>query len=158
MNLYTVFGSKITSAPWYFSYGHGLLIWSELHQDYRDHLASFSLVGLGFTYTCARRSCQPVFFLHFFWVVCGCGWSNIVFVFFSSRMFHPMITDIQRKFRNLTSDYTESCCWRSVNQEMWSHRCDTAEMCDMSIWRVGIARNAVFFHSFVSSLAGKVTS
>ena len=33
----------------------------------------------------------------------------------------------QRKFRNLTSDYTESCCWRSV-QEMWSRRCDTAEM------------------------------
>ena len=57
----------------------------------------------------------------------------------------------QRKFRNLTSDYTESCCWRSVNQEMWSHRCDTAEMCDMRIWRVGIARNAVFF-SIVSWL------
>ena len=45
----------------------------------------------------------------------------------------------QRKFRNLTSDYTESCRWRSVNQEMWSRRCDTAEMCDMRIWRVGIA-------------------
>ena len=39
--------------------------------------------------------------------------------------------DNQRKFRNLTSHYTESCCWRSVNQEMWSHRCDTAEMWDM---------------------------
>ena len=50
----------------------------------------------------------------------------------------------QRKFRNLTSDYTESCCWRSVNQETWSRRCDTAEMWDMRIWRVGIARNAVF--------------
>ena len=37
----------------------------------------------------------------------------------------------QRKFRNLTSDYTESCCWRSVNQEMWSRRCDTAEMWDI---------------------------
>ena len=30
---------------------------------------------------------------------------------------------------------------------MRSRRCDTAEMCDMRIWRVGIARNAVFFHS-----------
>ena len=64
----------------------------------------------------------------------------------------------QRKFRNLTPDYTESCCWRSVNQEMWSRRCDTAEMWDMRIWRVGSARNAVFFHSFVASLAGKVSS
>ena len=53
---------------------------------------------------------------------------------------------IQRKFRNLTSDYTESCRWRSVNQEMWSRRCDTAEMCEMRFWRVGIAQNAVFFH------------
>ena len=64
----------------------------------------------------------------------------------------------QRKFRNLTSDYTESCCWRSVNQEMWSRRCDTAEMCDMRFWRVGSARNAVFFHSFVASPARKVRS
>ena len=62
----------------------------------------------------------------------------------------------QRKFRNLTSDYTESCCWRSVNQEMWSRRCDTAEMC--RIWRVGSARNAVFYHSFVASPARKVRS
>ena len=58
----------------------------------------------------------------------------------------------QRKFRNLTSDYTESCCWRSWSQEMWSRRCDTAEMWDMRIWRVGSARNAVFFHSFVGWL------
>ena len=64
----------------------------------------------------------------------------------------------QRKFRNLTSDYTESCCWRSVNQEMWSRRCDTAEMWDMRIWRVGSARNAVFFHSFVASQVRKVRS
>ena len=64
----------------------------------------------------------------------------------------------QRKFRNLTSDYTESCCWRSVNQEMWSRRCDTAEMWDMRIWRVGSARNAVFYHSFVASPARKVRS
>ena len=64
----------------------------------------------------------------------------------------------QRKFRNLTSDYTESCCWRSVNQEMWSRRCDTAEMWDMRIWRVGSARNAVFFHSFVASPTRKVRS
>ena len=64
----------------------------------------------------------------------------------------------QRKFRNLTSDYTESCCWRSVNQEMWSRRCDTAEMWDMRIWRVGSARNAVFFNSFVASKARKVRS
>ena len=68
------------------------------------------------------------------------------------------IADYQRKFRNLTSDYTESCCWRSVNQEMWSRRCDTAEMWDMRIWRVGSARNAVFFHSFVASQARKVRS
>ena len=39
-----------------------------------------------------------------------------------------MIWYDQRKFRNLTSDYTERCCWRSLNQEMWSRRCDTAEM------------------------------
>ena len=64
----------------------------------------------------------------------------------------------QRKFRNLTSDYTESCCWRFVNQEMWSRRCDTAEMWDMRIWQVGSARNAVFFHSFVASPARKVRS
>ena len=64
----------------------------------------------------------------------------------------------QRKFRNLTSDYTETCCWRSVNQEMWSRRCDIAEMWDMRIWRVGSARNAVFFHSFVASPARKVRS
>ena len=68
------------------------------------------------------------------------------------------VRDSQRKFRNLTSDYTESCCWRSVNQEMWSRRCDTAEMWDMRIWRVGSARNAVFFHSFVASPARKVRS
>ena len=41
---------------------------------------------------------------------------------------------------------------------MIQQRCDTAEMCDMRIWRVGIARNAVFFHSIVASLAGKVSS
>ena len=51
----------------------------------------------------------------------------------------------QRKFRNLTSDYTESCCWRSVNQEMWSRRCDTAEMWDMRIWRVGRVREMLCF-------------
>ena len=28
---------------------------------------------------------------------------------------------------------------------MWSCRCDTAEVCDMRLWRVGIARNAMFF-------------
>ena len=28
-------------------------------------------------------------------------------------------------------------------------------MCDMRFWRVGIARNAVFFHSLAASLAGK---
>ena len=71
---------------------------------------------------------------------------------------HPFCASSQRKFRNLTSDYTESCCWRSVNQEMWSRRCDTAEMWDMRIWRVGSARNAVFFHSFVASQARKVRS
>ena len=70
----------------------------------------------------------------------------------------PKDIHVQRKFRNLTSDYTESCCWRSVSQEMWSRRRDTAEMRDMRIWRVGSARNAVFFHSFVASLAGKFSS
>ena len=75
------------------------------------------------------------------------------------EFFHGKIGAIyQRKFRNLTSDYTESCCWRSVNQEMWSRRCDTAEMCDIRIWRVGSARNAVFYHSFVASPARKVRS
>ena len=64
----------------------------------------------------------------------------------------------QRKFRNLTSDYTESCCWRSVNQEMWSRRCDIAEMWDIRIWRVGSARHAVFYHSFVAPPARKVRS
>ena len=64
----------------------------------------------------------------------------------------------QRKFRNLTSDYTESCCWRSVNQQMWLRRCDIAEMWDMRIWRVGSARNAVFYHTFVTSPAPKVRS
>ena len=47
---------------------------------------------------------------------------------------------VQKKFRNLTSDYTESCCWRSVNQEMRSRRCDTAEMRDMRFWRVGTSQ------------------
>ena len=64
----------------------------------------------------------------------------------------------QRKFRNLTSDYTESCCWRSVNQQMWLRRCDIAEMWDMRIWRVGSARNAVFYHTFVTSPGPKVRS
>ena len=77
----------------------------------------------------------------------------------SWQLTHVYTLFYQSKFRNLTSDYyTESCCWRSVNQEMRSRRCDTAEMCDMRIWRVGIARNAMFFHSFVASLAGKVSS
>ena len=57
---------------------------------------------------------------------------------------NPKMMVYQRKFRNLTSDYTESCCWRSVNQEMWSRRCDTAEMWDMRIWRVGSAKCFVF--------------
>ena len=75
--------------------------------------------------------------------------------FYGSRPLISKYTSIgvyQRKFRNLTSDYTESC------QEMWSRRCDIAEMWDMRIWRVGSARNAVFFHSFVASPARKVRS
>ena len=56
----------------------------------------------------------------------------------------------QKKFWNLTSDYNESCRWRSVNREMWSRRCDTAEMCEMRFWRIGIVRNAVFVHSFMA--------
>ena len=56
----------------------------------------------------------------------------------------------RRKFKNLT------CCRRSANQEMWSRRCDTAEMCEMRrIWRVGIAGNVVFFQNFVASPARK---
>ena len=69
-----------------------------------------------------------------------------------------IMSSYQRKFRNLTSDYTESCCWRSVNQQMWLRRCDIAEMWDMRIWRVGSARNAVFYHTFVASPARKVRS
>ena len=66
--------------------------------------------------------------------------------------FNYKIISYQRKFRNLTSDYIESCRWRSVNQEMWSRTCDTTEMCEMKkFWRVGIARNAVCFHSFAGS-------
>ena len=62
-----------------------------------------------------------------------------------------LVSRYQMTFRNLTSDYTESCRWRSVNQEMWSRRCDTAETCEMRrFWRVGIARNVVFFHSFMA--------
>ena len=55
-------------------------------------------------------------------------------------------------FRNLTSDYTESCRRKPVNQEMWSRRCDTVEMYEIRFWRVGIARNAVF--SIVCGFAG----
>ena len=73
-----------------------------------------------------------------------------------------VIDSVQKKLtkniRNLTSDYTQTCRWRSVSQKMWSRRCDTAEMCDMSFWRVGIARNAMFFHRFVASPGRKVSS
>ena len=86
------------------------------------------------------------------WLLFGCLLVFRLRFLVTSYIFH------QRKFRNLTSDYTESCCWRSVNQEMRSRRCDTAEMWDMRIWRVGSARNAVFFHSFVVSPARKVRS
>ena len=58
----------------------------------------------------------------------------------------------QRKSKNLTSEYTESCRRRSVNQGMRSRRCDPAEMCEMRrLWWVGLAQNAIFFHSFVAS-------
>ena len=54
-----------------------------------------------------------------------------------------MKCNYQRKFRHPTSDYTESRNRRSVNQEMRSRRCDTAEMCEMcemrGFWWVGIA-------------------
>ena len=84
---------------------------------------------------------------------CGtdCCAVNLYMWYMTHYRFYRLV-DIhsQRKFRNLTSDYTESCCWRSVNQQMWSRRCDIAEMCDMRIWRVGSARNAVFYHSFVA--------
>ena len=53
------------------------------------------------------------------------------------------MTTNQRKFGNLTSDYTESC------RKVLRHRCLTAEMFYSTdagherFWRVGIARNAV---------------
>ena len=44
-------------------------------------------------------------------------------------------------------------------RDILQHRCVTGEMRDMrNFWRVGIARNAVFFHSFVASKARKVSS
>ena len=56
-------------------------------------------------------------------------------------------------------DHADVIQQRCETWEMWSRRCDTAEMWDMRTWRVGIAGNAVFFfHSFVASLAGKVSS
>ena len=61
-------------------------------------------------------------------------------------------------FRNLTSDYADSC------RQVLKHRCLTAEMLNSAdvghegFWRVGIARNAVFFHSFMASQARKVSS
>ena len=65
----------------------------------------------------------------------------------------------QRKFRNPTSDYTESCHRRSVNQEMWSRRCDTAQVCEMRTFCSGRnAQNAAFFRSFVALPARKVSS
>ena len=63
----------------------------------------------------------------------------------------------QRKFRNLTSDYTESC-------QVSKHGCSTAEMFygtdagHEGVWRVGLAPNAVFFHNFVAPPARKVSS
>ena len=63
----------------------------------------------------------------------------------------------QRKFTNLTSDYTENC------RQVLKHRCLTAEMFHNTgagregVWRVGIARNALFFQSFVASKARKVS-
>ena len=60
-------------------------------------------------------------------------------------LLHCILYIIKGSLEVLTSDYTESC--RSLLQ----HRCLTAEM----FWRVGIARNAVFFHSFVASKARK---
>ena len=50
----------------------------------------------------------------------------------ASICFTQKLINTQRKFRNLISEYTESCRPRSVNEEMWSRRCDTAEM----IWDV----------------------
>ena len=68
----------------------------------------------------------------------------------------------QGKFRNLTSDYIESCRPRSVKQEMSSRRCETAEVWEMRrFWRVGIAQNPAFFHffhNFVAPPARKVTA
>ena len=48
----------------------------------------------------------------------------------------------QRKFRNLTSDYTESCRWRSVSQKMWSQMWYSRDVTDAIL--AGIAWNAVF--------------
>ena len=52
----------------------------------------------------------------------------------------------------------------TVVARVLQHRCLTAEMSYSTdvgrdgFWRVGIARNAVFFHSFVASRARKVSS
>ena len=47
------------------------------------------------------------------------------------------ISSMQRKFRNLTSDCTESCRRRSINQDMGSRSCDAAEMCEVrKLWWV----------------------
>ena len=60
------------------------------------------------------------------------------------------------KDRNLTSDYTESC------SQVFQHRCLMAEMFYSTdarperFWRVGLARIALFFHSFAASKARKV--
>ena len=72
-----------------------------------------------------------------------------------NHLLSPVRSSCQRKFRNLTSDYTGSC------RQVLKHGCWTAEMFYSTdtghegFWRVGIARNAVFFHSFV---ARKVSS
>ena len=61
--------------------------------------------------------------------------------------FGSVWTPSQWKFRNPTSDYTESC------RQVLKHGCWTAEMFYSTdaghegFWRVGIALNAVFFHS-----------
>ena len=64
----------------------------------------------------------------------------------SFSTYFNVILVIKGSLGNLTSDYTESCRPRYVNKEIWSRRCDTAEMFEMRrFWRVGIARNAVLF-------------
>ena len=76
-----------------------------------------------------------VLFLLLFWTRPCAAQSKTFFSTAPASAWEVFWIYYQRKFRNQTSDYTESCCWRSVNQEMRLRRCDRAGMWDMRIWR-----------------------